>query len=163
MPPGNVISILWWCVIILGAWGLSTRRSAQSELGASSRWVPRLDRYIFDRIPKSEIVIGIFQKFGTSNFPNYDFSKLVLFRWFKNTVLGTQCVLSPSSARAERRVDGPHPPRSMIHPHSIIVLVSGGDPEASEHHLASKRFLVFFCSRVSAHWNHLTDFSELVL
>ena len=144
MPPGNVISILWWCVIILGAWGLSTRRSAQSELGASSRWVPRLDRYIFDRIPKSEIVIGIFQKFGTSNFPNYDFSKLVLFRWFKNTVLGTQCVLSPSSARAERRVDGPHQPRIMIHPHSINIIVFGGDPEVLEYHFCRQTVSGFF-------------------
>ena len=75
--------------------------------------------------------------------------------------LGTQSELAPSSERAERRVDGPHVSRIIIRHHSINLTVPGGDPEALEHHFAVITVLVFLCSRVCPHAEHLTDFSEL--
>ena len=57
---------------------------------------------------------------------------------------GTQSELAPSSDRAERHVDGSHPPSITIRHHSINMTVRGGDPEALEHHSAAKTVFLFF-------------------
>ena len=59
-PPGTVILILWWCMVVLGAWEPSTAStgpSARSELGAvtlSAKGRPRMIQLCFDGFWNSE-------------------------------------------------------------------------------------------------------------